>query len=91
MRRWARRCATGPQPVGTRGFRLVRNRAATASAVIIALFVAVALFAQRLAPHNPLNPRQQHYLPADWVEHSATGKSERPSTCWAPMPSAATC
>jgi len=56
--------------------RLVRNRAAMVGLAIITMFFFVALFADRLAPHNPLQIyRGSSYLPASWVSESRTGKS----------------
>ena len=59
--------------------RLIRNRAAMIGLAIILAFFGIALFAHRLAPHNPLKIyRSSSYLPACWVAESNTGKAGQP-------------
>ncbi len=59
--------------------RLVRNKAAILGMVIILVFLSVAIFAEQLAPHNPLTIHSGNsYLPPAWVSESATGKSGSP-------------
>ncbi len=56
--------------------RLIRNKAAVMGVIIILVFAFTAIFADKIAPHNPLeiNARSS-FLPAAWVKESATGKS----------------
>jgi ABC-type dipeptide/oligopeptide/nickel transport system permease subunit len=55
--------------------RLIRNKAAVAGMVIIALFLMMTIFASTLAPHNPLQINDgMGFLPPAWVKESATGK-----------------
>jgi oligopeptide transport system permease protein len=57
-------------------FRLVRNKAAVASMVVILLFILVAIFADKIAPLNPLLMHQNDtYAPPTWVVDGPTGKS----------------
>ena len=59
--------------------RLLRNKAAVAGLVVIALFVLVALLASVLAPHNPLKIYDgMGYLPPAWVERSLSGQAGDP-------------
>lgn len=56
--------------------RLLRNRAAVAGALVILIFMLVAVFAPAIAPHNPLQLNSgQGFLPPMWVTESATGKA----------------
>jgi len=56
--------------------RLLRNQAAVGGAIVILLFIVVAIFAPQIAPHNPLQLNSgQGFLPPVWVEKSATGKT----------------
>lgn len=60
--------------------RLLSNKAAIAGAVVILLFIFMAIFAPLLAPHNPLELNSgKGFLPPMWVERSATGKAGDPS------------
>jgi oligopeptide transport system permease protein len=59
--------------------RLIHNKAAVAGAIVILFFMAVAIFAPVLAPHNPLELNSgKGFLPPMWVERSATGKAGTP-------------
>ncbi len=56
--------------------RLLRNRAAVLGALVIILFMLIAIFAPLIAPHNPLELNSgQGFLPPMWVERSSTGKA----------------
>lgn len=56
--------------------RLLKNKAAIASAIIILLLTLVAIFAPVLAPHNPLEMNSgKGFLPPVWENRSATGKA----------------
>ncbi|MEZ4860482.1 MAG: ABC transporter permease [Caldilineaceae bacterium] len=56
--------------------RLLQNKAAIGGALIILIFVIIALFASLLAPHNPLELNSgKGFLPPAWVENSATNKA----------------
>ena len=49
--------------------RLTRNKMSMAGLVVIVLFLFVAIFANRLAPHNPLQIYPgKTYLPPAWME-----------------------
>ena len=53
--------------------RLLRNKASVLGAIIIVLFALVALFANVLAPHNPLQLHSgKKFLPPAWVKSSPT-------------------
>jgi ABC-type dipeptide/oligopeptide/nickel transport system permease subunit len=55
--------------------RLLRNRAAILGSLIILFFLAVAILAPIIAPHNPLKIHDgKGYLPPAWVRESSTGK-----------------
>ncbi|NTU75277.1 MAG: ABC transporter permease [Anaerolineaceae bacterium] len=57
-------------------FRLVRNKAAVASMVVIVLFILVAIFADVIAPMSPLKMHQENtFMPPAWVKDGPTGKS----------------
>ncbi len=57
-------------------FRLVRNKAAVASMFVIVSFIVVAIFADKIAPLNPLKMHQEStYAPPTWVVDGPTGKS----------------
>lgn len=59
--------------------RLLHNKAAVAGAVVILIFMFVAIFAPVLAPHNPLQLNSgKGFLPPMWVENSSTGKAGSP-------------
>ena len=59
--------------------RLIRNKAAVLGALVILLFMFVAIFAPVLAPHNPLQLNSgKGFLPPMWVTESATGKAGTP-------------
>ncbi|MCA1954917.1 MAG: ABC transporter permease, partial [Anaerolinea sp.] len=56
-------------------YRLLRNKAAVAGFVVIVLFLLIAIFADVLSPHNPLQMNSgKGYLPAAWVK-DYNGKS----------------
>ncbi len=56
--------------------RLVRNRATVISAIVLLLFVIVAVFAPVIAPENPLKINDgKGYLPPAWVTKGPTGKA----------------
>lgn len=55
--------------------RLIRNKGAVAGMVIISLFLLVGLFANVLAPRNPLEMNSgKDYLPPVFIEKSAANK-----------------
>lgn len=59
--------------------RLIRNKGAVLGMFIIVLFLFVAIFADVLAPNDPLAIHDgMGYLPPAWVEESATGASGDP-------------
>jgi oligopeptide transport system permease protein len=59
--------------------RLLRNKAAVAGAIVIAIFAIMALFAPLIAPHNPIKiyPNSR-FLPPAWETSGPTGKAGRP-------------
>jgi oligopeptide transport system permease protein len=60
-------------------YRLLRNRASVVGMVIIAIFTIVALFANYIAPHNPLKLNSgRDFLPPAFVEVSGSGKVPDP-------------
>jgi len=60
--------------------RLSRNKGAVVSMVIIAIFFIVALFADKIVPHNPLQMNSgKGFLPPMWVERGPTGVAGDPS------------
>ena len=59
--------------------RLLRNRAAIAGAIIILFFIAIAVFAPLIAPHNPLKIYDgKGFLPPAWVTRGPNGKAGEP-------------
>ena len=59
-------------------YRLMRNKAAVAGLVVIVLFFLMAIFANVLAPHNPLKiTTGKKFLPPAWVQNE-NGKSGDP-------------
>src|SRR5829696_2515417 len=56
--------------------RLLRNKAAVASVIYVAFLIVVAISAQMLAPHNPIEifPGQS-YRQAAWVQTNASATS----------------
>ena len=61
-------------------YRLIRNRASVVGMVIILIFALVAVFANVLAPHNPLQiVSGQKYLPPAWVESGPGGAAGNPA------------
>jgi oligopeptide transport system permease protein len=60
--------------------RLLRNKAAIAGAVIIALFLLIAIFAPLIAPHSPLQIHDgKAFLPPSWVTKGPNGKAGDPA------------
>lgn len=60
-------------------YRLIRNRASVIGMIIIALFTFVALFANLIAPHNPLQLNSgKDFLPPVFVGISASAKVADP-------------
>ncbi len=58
--------------------RLLRNKASVTGLVIIIFFLVLAIFAPKIAPHDPLEFHSgQDFLPPAWVE-SYAGKSGSP-------------
>jgi len=61
-------------------FRLSKNKGAVVSMVIIAIFFLMALFADKIVPHNPLEiSLDDKFLPPMWVERGPTGAAGNPS------------
>lgn len=61
-------------------YRLLRNKAAVASMVIIVLFLFVAIFAPLVSPHSPLQLNSgKSYLPPAWETRGPTGDAGDPS------------
>lgn len=59
--------------------RLLQNKMAVASMIVILLIAGIAIAAPVLAPYNPLELHSgQGFLPPVWVDKSATGKSGVP-------------
>lgn len=60
-------------------YRLIRNKAAVAGMVVIIVFFLVAIFANIIAPHNPLKMNSGYdFLPPSWVAEANNGKSGNP-------------
>jgi ABC-type dipeptide/oligopeptide/nickel transport system permease subunit len=60
-------------------YRLIRNRASVAGMIIILVYTVVALFANVIAPHNPLQINSgMGFLPPAWVTLDQNGKSGNP-------------
>lgn len=58
------------------GNRLLKNKAAMVSMVVILVIAVMAIAAPSLAPYDPLELHSgQGFLPPVWVERSATGKT----------------
>lgn len=61
-------------------YRLVRNRASVAGMVVIVFFALVAIFANVLVPHNPLQINSgKNFLPPAWVTEPKAGKPGDPN------------
>jgi ABC-type dipeptide/oligopeptide/nickel transport system permease subunit len=61
-------------------FRLIRNKGAVVAIVIIILFFLMAIFANKIVPHNPLEMNSgKDFLPPSWVERGPNGKAGDPS------------
>lgn len=60
--------------------RLLKNKAAIAGAVVILFFTLVAIFAQVIAPHNPLEiTPNARFLPPAWETSGPSGKPGNPN------------
>jgi oligopeptide transport system permease protein len=61
-------------------YRLLRNKASVISMVFLALLLLVAIFANVISPHNPLefNPGKD-YLPPVWIETNPAGDHPDPT------------
>ena len=61
-------------------FRLTRNKGAVAGMIVIAIFILLAIFADKIVPHNPLQLNSgKDFLPPFWVERSSSGRVGDPS------------
>jgi len=57
-------------------YRLVRNKASVAGMIIILLFTIVALFANVIAPHSPLQINSgKGFLPPVWIAEGPNGRT----------------
>ena len=55
-------------------FRLIRNKAAVVAMFIILFFALMAIFANKIVPHNPLEINSgKGFLPPAWIEKGPTG------------------
>jgi len=60
-------------------YRLIRNRASVIGMVIIGIFTVIALFANFIAPHNPLQLNSgKDFLPPTFIGTSPSGKVADP-------------
>jgi oligopeptide transport system permease protein len=60
--------------------RLVKNKASVAGMVIIIIFALMAIFANVVVPHSPLEINAgKGYLPPAWIEVGPNGKPSDPS------------
>src|SRR5512146_542492 len=61
-------------------YRLVRNKASVVSMIFLAFLLLMAIFANVLSPHNPLefNPGKD-YLPPVWVAANSAGDHPDPT------------
>jgi oligopeptide transport system permease protein len=61
-------------------FRLSRNKAAMAGALIIVLFMLMAIFAKQLSPYNPIEIHSgKGFLPPVWVSEGPNGAIPDPT------------
>lgn len=61
-------------------YRLIRNKAAVTGMIVIFLFSLTAIFANVLAPHNPLELNSgKGFLPPIWVTEGPNGKNPDPA------------
>lgn len=61
-------------------YRLTKNKGAVAGMIVIALFILVAIFADKVSPHNPLQLNSGYdYLPPFWVKENAAGNAGNPN------------
>jgi oligopeptide transport system permease protein len=57
-------------------YRLTKNKGAVAGMIVIAAFILVAIFADKLSPHNPLQLNSgKDFLPPAFVEKGPNGKA----------------
>ncbi len=55
--------------------RLIRNKASVFGMIVIGFFLIITIFADRIAPHSPLQLNSgKDYLPPYWIEKSTSGK-----------------
>jgi oligopeptide transport system permease protein len=60
--------------------RLTRNKAAMTGAIIIALFILMAIFAKQLAPYNPIEIHSgKGFLPPVWLKEGPNGALPDPA------------
>jgi oligopeptide transport system permease protein len=60
-------------------YRLTKNRGAVIGIIVIAIFILVAIFADKISPHNPLQLNSgKDFLPPSWVERGPNGKAGEP-------------
>jgi len=61
-------------------YRLIRNRASVVGMIVIVIFTLVAIFANVIAPHNPLQINSgKSFLPPVWVAEGPNGYKPDPS------------
>jgi oligopeptide transport system permease protein len=61
-------------------YRLTRNKAAMLGALIIFLFILIAIFARQLAPFNPIEIHSgKGFLPPVWMEEGPNGTTPDPN------------
>ena len=61
-------------------FRLIRNKGSVAGLIVVALFFLVAIFANVLAPHNPLEPNSgKDFLPPSFIAKDAANRAGDPN------------
>lgn len=61
-------------------YRLTRNKAAVIGMIVIGMFLLLAIFADKISPHSPLELNSgKDFLPPAWVEKGPTGKAGDPS------------
>ncbi|MBI9051048.1 MAG: ABC transporter permease [Anaerolineaceae bacterium] len=61
-------------------YRLSRNKAAMTGAIVIMLFIFIAIFAKQLVPYNPIEIHSgKGFLPPVWVDEGPNGAKPDPS------------